>query len=91
MEESSLAAKVTSVHKSTKTIIAAVITAEDHRKYALSDLSLVPHCAILDPVLTASLPPHITAQTGMDALTHAVECYLNLYYNTPFSRALAHS
>ena len=69
--------------------IAAVITAEDHRKYALSDLSLVPHCAILDPVLTASLPPHITAQTGMDALTHAVECYLNLYYNTPFSRALA--
>ena len=69
--------------------IAAVITAEDHRKYALSDLSLVPHCAILDPALTASLPPHITAQTGMDALTHAVECYLNLYYNTPFSRALA--
>ena len=44
--------------------IAAVITAEDHRKYALSDLSLVPHCAILDPALTASLPPHITAQTG---------------------------
>ncbi len=62
--------------------IAAVVTGEEHRKYAVSDLCLIPCYAVLDPTLTLSLPPAVTAQTGMDALTHAVEAYLSLYYNT---------
>ena len=71
--------------------IAAVVTGEEHRKYAVSDLCLIPRYAVLDPTLTLSLPPAVTAQTGMDALTHAVEAYLSLYYNTHETRALAES
>ena len=37
---------------------------------------LIPHYAVLDAKLTYSLPPHLTATTGMDALTHAVEAYI---------------
>ena len=66
-----------------ETTIAAVITdSETHHKYAIMDLKLVPKYAILDPELTRELPPKITATTGMDALTHAVEAYTNLTYNT---------
>ena len=61
----------------------------DHHKYAISDLCLIPRYAILDPVLTVGLPPHITAETGMDALTHAVEAYLSRFYNTKQTRLLA--
>ena len=71
--------------------IAAVVTGEEHRKYAVSDLCLIPRYAVLDPTLTLSLPPAVTAQTGTDALTHAVEAYLSLYYNTRETRALAES
>ena len=71
--------------------IAAVVTGEEHRKYAVSDLCLIPCYAVLDPTLTLSLPPAVTAQTGMDALTHAVEAHLSLYYNTRETRALAES
>ena len=59
-----------------ETTIAAVVTGADHHKYAISDLCLIPRCAVLDPLLTVSLPPHTTAETGMDALTHAVEAYI---------------
>ena len=50
-----------------------------HYKYAVSDPCLVPKCAVLDANLTTSLPPEITAATGMDALTHAVEAYTNRF------------
>ena len=50
-----------------------------HYKYAVSDPCLVPKCAVLDANLTLSLPPAITAATGMDALTHAVEAYTNRF------------
>lgn len=57
--------------------LAAVITdSETHEKYAINDMSLIPHYAVLDPVLTVNLPPHLTAATGLDALTHAVEAYI---------------
>ena len=60
-----------------ETTIAALITdTETHHKYAIMDLHLVPTFAVLDPELTIGLPPAITATTGMDALTHAVESYL---------------
>ena len=71
-----------------ETSIAAVVT-DDHHKYSISDLCLIPRYAILDPTLSAGLPPRITAETGMDALTHAVEAYLSRCYNTARTRARA--
>ncbi|MCL2756856.1 MAG: iron-containing alcohol dehydrogenase [Coriobacteriia bacterium] len=73
-----------------ETTIAALITDEQtHHKYALMDLALIPRYAILDPDLTVGLPPFITAPTGMDALTHAVEAYLCWTYNTAESKRFA--
>ncbi len=60
-----------------ETTIAAVVSdPETHEKYAINDLCLRPGYAILDPMLTVGLPPHITSTTGIDALTHAVEAYI---------------
>lgn len=57
--------------------LAAVITdSEKHHKYAIMSFPLIPHYAVLDPALTYSLPKGLTATTGMDALTHAVEAYI---------------
>ncbi len=72
-----------------ETTIAAVVTGADHHKYAVSDLCLIPRCAVLDPLLTVSLPPRTTAETGMDALTHAVEAYLGRFYPTRRTDRLA--
>ena len=58
------------------TIAAVVSNSETHEKFAIMDPVLVPHYAVLDPLLTVKLPPHITSTTGMDALTHAVEAYI---------------
>ena len=86
-----LIAVPTTAGTGSETTIAAVITGSDHHKYAVSDLCLIPRYAILDPTLSVGLPPHITAETGMDALTHAVEAYLSRFYNTGMTRALAES
>lgn len=60
-----------------ETTLAAVITdSETRHKYAINDFPLIPRYAVLDPKVTLSLPPFITATTGMDALTHAVEAYI---------------
>lgn len=60
-----------------ETTLAAVITdAETRHKYAINDFPLIPRYAVLDPKVTLSLPPFITATTGLDALTHAVEAYI---------------
>lgn len=57
--------------------IAAVITdSNTHEKYAINDLALIPHYAVLDPLLTVGLPRDITSTTGIDALTHAIEAYI---------------
>ena len=66
-----------------ETTIAALITdTETSHKYAIMDLSLIPKFAVLDPELCVGLPPSISAATGMDALTHAVEAYLCWTYST---------
>ena len=60
-----------------ETTLAAVVTdPETHEKNAICDTYLRPKYAVLDPMLTIGLPPHITSTTGMDALTHAVEAYI---------------
>lgn len=60
-----------------ETTIAAVITDDNTRdKFTIISFCLAPHYAILDPAMTVGLPPAITATTGMDALTHAVEAYI---------------
>jgi alcohol dehydrogenase class IV len=60
-----------------ETTVAAVITdAETRHKYPINDFPLIPKYAVLDPKVTLSLPPFMTATTGMDALTHAVEAYI---------------
>ena len=60
-----------------ETTLAAVITdSQTRHKYALMSFPLIPHYAVLDAKLTYSLPPHLTATTGIDALTHAVEAYI---------------
>lgn len=63
--------------------IGAVISDHDtHHKYTITDPCVTPKAAILDPELTVSMPPFITATTGVDALTHAVESYVTCMYNT---------
>lgn len=60
-----------------ETTLAAVITDQKTRhKYPVNDFSLIPDYAVLDPALTENLPKNITAATGMDVLTHAVEAYI---------------
>ena len=72
-----LIAVPTTAGTGSETTISAVITYSDTRhKYAINDFPLIPRYAVLDPKVTLSLPPFITACTGMDALTHAVEAYI---------------
>lgn len=73
-----------------ETTLAAVITdSATHHKASIMDPAILPKYAILDPELTAGLPPFITATTGMDALCHAVEAYTNHKYNTKIENDLS--
>ncbi len=53
----------------------------DGRKVAIGSPENLPDIAIVDPALAATMPPHLTADTGMDALTHAIEGYASTWYN----------
>jgi len=57
------------------------------KKETLVDYSLVPDLAIVDPVLTSSMPPKLTADTGIDALTHALEALVSIFAS-PYTDAL---
>jgi choline dehydrogenase len=59
-----------------------------HFKFNVGGPLLGPHLALIDPLLAVGLPAHLTAFTGMDALSHAVECY-TCAYAQPFTDAVA--
>ena len=72
-----------------ETTVTAVITDERTKhKCTMNNFPFIPPYAILDPAVTVSLPPHLTATTGMDALTHAVEAYIG-HSTTKETRRLA--
>lgn len=72
-----LTAVPTTAGTGSETTLAAVITdSRTRHKYPINDFVLIPKYAVLDPEVTRSLPKSITATTGMDALTHAVEAYI---------------
>ncbi len=58
------------------TLAAVIVDAKTRHKYVINDFALIPRVAVLDPQLIHSLPHHLMAATGMDALTHAVEAYI---------------
>lgn len=62
---------------------AAVITLDSGFKAVAVSLRMVPKAVICDPTLTYSLPPRLTAATGIDALTHGIEAYLSTVVNPP--------
>lgn len=61
------------------TLVAVVTDPIKKQKFTVIDPCLVPHYAIIDPLLMLGLPARITAETGIDALTHAVESYIGLH------------
>ncbi len=84
-----LIAVPTTAGTGSETTLAAVITdSQTHHKYAINDFALIPRYAVLDAEITVGLPKFITATTGMDALTHAVEAYIG-GSTTAHTRAMA--
>lgn len=57
-------------------------------KYPLADFNITPDVAVIDPALAETMPPKLTAHTGMDALTHAIEAYVSTLHS-PFTDPLA--
>jgi alcohol dehydrogenase len=70
------------------TAVAVISDTEKNVKLPFASYFLMPNAAILDPRMTATLPPHITAMTAIDAMTHAVEAYTCMGSN-PISDAYA--
>ncbi len=72
-----LVAVPTTAGTGSEATVTTVITDQNtSHKFPISDFPLIPKVAVLDPEMTRTLPPHMTATTGMDALTHAIEAYI---------------
>ncbi|GAB4114141.1 MAG: iron-containing alcohol dehydrogenase [Candidatus Caldatribacteriota bacterium] len=65
------------------TDVAVIADRKSKARIGIRSPYVVPSIAILDPLLTLTMPPHITASTGMDALSHAIESYTNTYTKAP--------
>ena len=72
-----IAVPTTSGTGSEVTNFSVISDPEAQAKYPLRSDNMVPDVAFLDPRFTASVPPHITADTGMDVMTHALEAYVS--------------
>ena len=70
------------------TVAAVVSDPQTNRKLVIADTRLVPTIAALDPSLMTGLPRHITAATGMDALTHAIEAFIG-HWSTSYTDRMA--
>lgn len=70
------------------TVFSVITDRQRPFKMPIGSTHLLPRVALCDPELTVSMPQPLTAATGMDALTHAIECYSNTVYH-PMSKALA--
>lgn len=70
------------------TVAAVISDPVTHRKLVIVDPRMVPKMAALDPTLMTGLPPHITAATGIDALTHAIEAFVG-NWKTAYSDGMA--
>ncbi|GEA51703.1 alcohol dehydrogenase [Vibrio inusitatus NBRC 102082] len=76
-----IAVPTTSGTGSEGTVAAVISDHQARKKQAITDPFIVPKVALLDPKLMVGLPPKITAETGADALTHAIESYISGYAN----------
>lgn len=76
-----IAIPTTSGTGSEVTSFAVISDKQNNIKYPISDPELLPDIAIIDPQFTLSVPKHITADTGMDVLTHALEAYVSVVAN----------
>ncbi|MDQ2983982.1 MAG: iron-containing alcohol dehydrogenase [Actinomycetota bacterium] len=84
-----VAVPTTSGTGSEATLWAVITDPERKIKFNVGGTALIgPHVALIDPELTLGLPPAITAATGMDALSHGIECY-TCDYHQPFNDAVA--
>lgn len=59
------------------TLFTVITDLKRNFKMSIGGVNIAPHAALVDPLLTVSMPPALTAATGMDSLTHAVESFVN--------------
>ena len=73
------------------TVASVIVDSNTHHKYVINAFCLIPRYAVMSPEVTVGLPKHLTATTGMDALTHAVEVYVGRSKTRATKRAATES